>query len=221
MDKSKIFLLVSDGTLGHDPWRPLRELSESGPGYQLVEIGDDWPKETYVVLNCELLVSLKGCDPADVLRQLPSASSYAELLAKLTYQTWTTVQTPSLQPTPPRTTRLVHTKTTHGEKFYRLSAYSNDRRLTHDRQFLPGTFVVTESDIDTIGSGLAAVGRYALPTALPATYAYEIEPEPGTDIELGTVRPAYGQSGGGVEGLFLKGTGAWSVKNHIRVLPAW
>src|SRR2546421_104541 len=48
-------------------------------------------------------------------------------------------------------------------------------------------------------SGFAAVGRYALPNVEPAMYVYEIEPRPETRIEFGTVAPAYGQAGGGVE----------------------
>jgi hypothetical protein len=87
--------------------------------------------------------------------------------------------------------------------FHRFSAYSPDKRVdpwTGD--FLAGTYATTDSDFALVPSGLAAVGRFALPNILPASYHYQIEAPVGTPVTSGTVAPAFGQAGGGVEALF-------------------
>jgi len=48
------------------------------------------------------------------------------------------------------------------------------------------------------------MGRFALPNNLPASYRYEIEAPVGTAVDFGTVAPALGQAGGGVEAYFSK-----------------
>jgi hypothetical protein len=55
----------------------------------------------------------------------------------------------------------------------------------------------------TAVSRIAAVGRYALPNVLSAFYRYRIAATKGTTVTTGTVAPAFGQSGGGVEALFV------------------
>jgi hypothetical protein len=49
------------------------------------------------------------------------------------------------------------------------------------------------------------VGRFALPNTLPASNNYQIEAKAGTAVSFGTVGPAFGQSGGGVEAFFASG----------------
>ena len=56
--------------------------------------------------------------------------------------------------------------------------------------------------------GFVAVGRFALPNSLPASHRYQIEAPTGTAVVFGTVAPAFGQAGGGVEAFF-----ASAVKN--------
>jgi hypothetical protein len=82
--------------------------------------------------------------------------------------------------------------------------------------FLPGTYAVPESEVDFIPTGFAAVGRLALPVNLPASHHYVIEAQAGT-VRFGTVAPAFGQAGGGVEAFF--GTGATNVQVP-RVMPS-
>jgi len=41
-----------------------------------------------------------------------------------------------------------------------------------------------------------------LPNTLPASHHYQIEAPAGTAVAFGTVAPAFGQSGGGVESFF-------------------
>ena len=87
--------------------------------------------------------------------------------------------------------------------FHRYSAFKNDRRinsLTGD--FLPGTYATTESEVPFVPTGFVAVGRFALPNTLPASYRYTLLAPAGTYTLFGTVAPAFGQSGGGVEAFF-------------------
>jgi hypothetical protein len=53
-----------------------------------------------------------------------------------------------------------------------------------------------------VPTGFVAVGRFALPNNLPASYHYEIEAPAGTVVDFGTVAPAFGQAGSGVEAYF-------------------
>lgn len=92
-----------------------------------------------------------------------------------------------------------------GDMFIRLSAFSNDRRITKDGSVLEGTYATTITDMTVTPSGLAAVARFALPNRLSAYYVYRIIPPVNTPMLFGTVMPNYGLSGGGVEVYFPKG----------------
>jgi len=101
---------------------------------------------------------------------------------------------------------LVATIAPSGRTFYRFSAFNPDRRVNPvSGDFAPGTYATTDHDKPEVPSGLAAVGRYALPQTASAIYVYECAPKAGTVIHVGTVAPAYGQAGGGVEALFPAG----------------
>jgi hypothetical protein len=88
--------------------------------------------------------------------------------------------------------------------FYRFSAFNPDKRVNPSNgDFAAGTYATTDSDHPLVTSGFAAVGRYALPNVLSAFYRYQIAATKGTTVTTGTVGPAFGQSGGGVEALFV------------------
>jgi hypothetical protein len=89
--------------------------------------------------------------------------------------------------------------TSAGDVFYRISAFKNDRRVKADRSLAPQSYSTTETDMTVAPSGLAAVGRYALPTRISAKYVFEIRPGAGVRILFGTVTQNYGLAGGGVE----------------------
>lgn len=97
------------------------------------------------------------------------------------------------------------TKTTRADVFYRLSAFRNDRRIGPNGKVAPQTYSTTQNDITEVPSGLAAVGRYALPSRLPAVFVFEITPPAGTPVVYGTVTPNHGLAGGGVEAFFPNG----------------
>jgi len=107
---------------------------------------------------------------------------------------------------------LFYSRTRHGDEFRRLSAYQNDSRIKNDGSVTPGTYTTTVNDVQATPSGLAAVGRYALPTKLPASFVFHIIPPPNTPILYSTVRPAFGFAGGGVEVYFPHGCPAGSAK---------
>ena len=87
---------------------------------------------------------------------------------------------------------------TSAERFLRYISSPSDRRFTGSN-LLPGTYLTTDLESKTANSGFAAVGRFALPLPVPACTVIEYELSPGTVIDVGTVAPLFGQSGGGVE----------------------
>ena len=76
-----------------------------------------------------------------------------------------------------------------------------------------------KTDLTIVPSGLAAVGRFALPTRISARYVFRITPGKGVKIFYGTVIPNYGLCGGGVEVFFPDGTKPNTV-DIWRPLPA-
>ena len=91
------------------------------------------------------------------------------------------------------------------EKFVRYSAYNNDRRILNNGSVLPGTYATTDNDASIVPSGLAAVARYALPNSMPAVCRFNLVPPKPVPITCGTVAPAFGQAGGGIEVCFSQG----------------
>ena len=97
----------------------------------------------------------------------------------------------------------------------RFSAFQPDRRVdpvTGD--FVRGTYAAPESELPFAPTGFAAVGRFALPNNVPASHRYTIRAPVGTMVSFGTVTPAFGQAGGGVEAFFPK-----AVVNQLPRVP--
>jgi ribosomal protein L35AE/L33A len=57
-----------------------------------------------------------------------------------------------------------------------------------------------------VKTGKEAVERYAMPDPTPACYVFTGKPKKDTKIQRGTVEPAHGRTGGGVEVYFEDGT---------------
>lgn len=100
------------------------------------------------------------------------------------------------------------------ESLVRFSAFKNDRRIRPDGSVLPGSYVTSGRDAGLVPSGFAAVGRYALPNPLSAINRFDIEVAGGTPGLVGTVLPAFGQAGGGVEIELTQGAPAGSLKSY-------
>lgn len=105
------------------------------------------------------------------------------------------------------------------EIFIRFSAFENDRRIRPDRSVLPGTYGTTEEDARHVHTGKEAVARYALPNPAPSVNVFTIAPRPATPVQSGTVEPANGQPGGGVEVIFTLGTTSQTVVGPTKIPP--
>lgn len=102
------------------------------------------------------------------------------------------------------------------ERFLRYSAFQNDRRMNPDRSVKPGTYVTTRTDGMThVKTGMDAVRRYALPNPKPAIYRFDLDPPTRIVIRRGTVEPAHGQPGGGVEVIFDSGAPAGTFRPPV------
>lgn len=102
-------------------------------------------------------------------------------------------------------TLVKHVNLDNNRKFFRFSAFNPDRRVdpvTGD--FQAGTYATVESELQFVPTGFVAVGRFALPNNIPASYRYTIEAPKNTPVSFGTVAPAFSQAGGGVEAYFEK-----------------
>lgn len=82
--------------------------------------------------------------------------------------------------------------------FYRCCRSNKDPNRKKDKLKI-GTYLTTQLDYPYANTGFASVGRYALPIPLPACYVFQYELPAGITIRAGTVAPAFGQAGGGVE----------------------
>jgi len=110
------------------------------------------------------------------------------------------------------------TLTLEGEAFKRFSAYANDRRVTASRGLTSGTFATTREDADAhVKTGTDAVHRYALENKTPASNMFTITPPEQTNLQRGIVEPAYGEPGGGVEVIFVKGSPDGTVTGPKRI----
>jgi hypothetical protein len=103
------------------------------------------------------------------------------------------------------------------EELVRFSAFRNDRRIRPDGSLLPGTYVTNKRDAAFAPSGFAVVGQYALPNPIAAGNRFDIKVPPQTAGLVGTVLPAFGQAGGGVEIELTKGAPPNSLKAQTAI----
>lgn len=89
--------------------------------------------------------------------------------------------------------------------YYRFCAYYRDKRVDQNTgSFLPGTYATTYTDLHSVPSGFAAVGRYAIPNPASARFVSQVVTYDRPTL-MGTSPPNFGQAGGGVEVLFQNG----------------
>ena len=193
---------------------------ETGMGYQVVEVTlEDNKEERGIAYNAELLFLgnekqsyLRSYPYANVLKFAQSSGSKIKKLRVLPRETaalratsiGATFGGPKKKAAPAEGAPIEKTKPY--EIFKRFSAYENDRRRRPDGSWRDGTYATTEEDAKNIKTGKDAVARYALPNPGPASYVFTGCPHKDTEIRKGTVEPAHGQPGGGVEVIFTQGT---------------
>lgn len=86
----------------------------------------------------------------------------------------------------------------HPTRFFRYISSPVDARFKAG-QITNGTYLTSLNDQQLANSGFGAVGRYALPLPMPASYKHDYTIPANTQLLVGTVAPQFGQSGGGVE----------------------
>ncbi len=94
------------------------------------------------------------------------------------------------------------------ERFVRLSAYENDRRVDKvNGCFVAGTYATTEDDyVLCVKGNDNPVERYALPNDETIKFSFYTKPLLGDKLQKGTVEPDFGKRGGGKEVVFPNGT---------------
>lgn len=231
--------------LGDTEINALMDLPETGMGFQLVEAiiwGDATP---LLVLNSKHAIDLSesgllpGDDPTVILRNglrviealksfpvqtiiaAPQPHSFRLLNARVGSLPVSTTL-PAVAASVALPASLVkHDTLAANRVFHRFSAFKPDRRVdpvTGD--FLAGTYAAPASEVPFVPTGFVAVGRFALPSTLPASFHYEIEAPAGTTVDFGTVAPAFGQAGGGVEAYFANAvTNAKTPPTPVAKLP--
>lgn len=198
-------------------------LPESGMGFQHLAAHYQGRLVEFLVLNGELALELtalglvEGTDPvtidsngARVMAALNSTSS-GSLVSAHTPTGFSLVTARVGSPAAvagttiaPASSLVKRYTLTADRRFHRYSAFSPDRRvdpMTGD--FVAGTYATPESETPFVPTGFAAVGRFALPNTLAASNHYTVLAPNGTSVSFGTVAPAFGQAGGGVEAYFV------------------
>ncbi len=190
----------------HEVFRQTLNQPETGMGYQQVAVFPQFnsqvPRTLYLVNNTYLW-EFENFNNLPLFLSIENLHQINSYLGSINHISIMTNSRYSVSPTailPPYT---YYSKP--GDVFIRLSAFNNDKRILGDGSVLAGTYGTTLTDMKVTPSGLAAVGRYALPNRLSAKYRYRIIPPVGTPILFGTVTPNYGLCGGGVEVFFPNG----------------
>jgi hypothetical protein len=191
---------------------PLNATTFSEPDYEYLRmpwVTGGMPFDQRVAASEEWLDGLRR-----QVRPTPVTRNNYEEFAGLLQQSLSALVVHPLGPLPPTPARpaLIYghlpfgTTTEADTLIYRWEAFPRSRRI--DRTVYPPTiadetYAAPASELPFAPTGFAAVGRFALPSLLPAIYRYEIQPELGTMMECGASVPLYGQSGGGVEVKFV------------------
>lgn len=104
------------------------------------------------------------------------------------------------------------------EVFVRLSAYADDKRIDFaNKKLKPGSYTTTLIDYQTCKRlNDDPVDRYALPNDETIKWAFHIQPKTSDQLQRGTVQPAFGHDGGGIEAYFEDGT---SNETYLYKLP--
>lgn len=211
--------------LGDEQVGELLALPETGMGFQLVEATFGGDSKQLLVFNAYLAIDLSSLgldftvDPsvlqrneARIVETLKSSVTTTYFAAPGPHSFHLLAARVAAAPSAPtsalaaRPSSLVkHVTLAASRVFYRFSAFHPDRRVdpaTGD--FVSGTYATPESELPFAPTGFAAVGRFALPNNVPASQRYAVRAPAGTMVSFGTVTPAFGQAGGGVEALFPK-----------------
>ncbi len=206
-------------TVSHQLQQTLLSRDETGMGYQIAELHKpyEYERHRYVVLNAEIAFRT---NEREEFTMLFHSRSYSYIKAQatgnitlmfdkvLSRTEWHSVlnESTAWPSTPAKDSKVEYAA--DKEKFVRLSAYEDDKRVDKvNRKFLPGTYATTEADyILCVSTSDDPVERYALPNDELIQYAFYNQPKSNDKLQRGTVEPANGKRGGGKEVIFPDGT---------------
>ena len=98
------------------------------------------------------------------------------------------------------------TRTNENDVFYRWEPFPTSIKVNQSAGLIAAkTFAAPFLETQFVPTGFGAVARYALPQPFPACFRWELQPVPN-DIRCGASVPMNGQSGGGVEVMFVNQT---------------
>ena len=83
-------------------------------------------------------------------------------------------------------------------RFLRFTSTPQDPRFVSG-ELSAATYLSTQNDATFVNTGFGAVSRFALPMPIPASYRHDYTLPANIVLSVGTVSPAFGQAGGGVE----------------------
>lgn len=214
-------------SLGAGAISSLVNLPETGMGFQLVEAVVLGMTKPLLVLNADHAIDIAeiglefGDDPSVILRNglriidtmnsgivqtmfaAPQPHSFKLLGSRISLPQIANPIAGGVLMVALPSSLVKHVSLPANRVFHRFSAFNPDRRVDpKSGSLLPGTYVAPESEIPFVPTGFTAVGRFALPNNLPASHHYVVEAPAGTSVDFGTVAPAFGQAGGGVEAYF-------------------
>ena len=214
-------------SLGAGAISSLVNLPETGMGFQLVEAVVLGMTKPLLVLNADHAIDIAeiglefGDDPSVILRNglriidtmnsgivqtmfaAPQPHSFKLLGSRISLPQIANPIAGGVLMVALPSSLVKHVSLPANRVFHRFSAFNPDRRVDpKSGSLLAGTYVAPESEIPFVPTGFTAVGRFALPNNLPASHHYVVEAPAGTSVDFGTVAPAFGQAGGGVEAYF-------------------
>jgi hypothetical protein len=200
-------------------------LPELGMGFHFGV--DSRTREGFIVLNAEYAISVEEVGGGRAFRQLsePKADvKDADIVPSQDVQEFLKSFGPRLS----NHRAYLNRRTLHesppfqfqaraNDLFVRFSAFRADRRIGPGNSLRPGTYATSATDARLALTGYGNVGRYALPNLLPAVYRFDITVPSGTSGLVGTVSPAFGQAGGGVEVELTGGAPTGSVQGPTKI----
>jgi hypothetical protein len=143
------------------------------------------------------------------IRESPAA--YYATIARARFILSTVLLGPAgpLPPVPPRPAYVYGHLPFHGvtgldDVFYRFESFPTSVRIDQNKgRIVKDTYAAPSSEAPFAPTGFGAVARFALPTLWPARWRWEIQPLALTPVKMGASVPLNGQSGGGVEVMFV------------------
>jgi len=205
----------------------LLEQPETGMGYQLIEAKrpDRYSTQKFIVYNAELIIDLNENFQENKKNLLNEG--YVSMFRRSDYLDLSLSAVLSRQEL--KFVRMLYESSMNergrssGKRgaddnppvpangkdiFVRLSAYENDRRIDIENKcLLNGTYTTTMEDyLNCKRYNDAPIDRYALPNNEKIKWAFHVQPKSYDEYQLGTVQPANGHNGGGIEAFFKNGT---------------